>query len=297
MWQYGKKSVSSRIFDIANGTFLVLLSIITIYPFIYVLFASFSDPDRLMAHRGLLFAPLGFTINGYTLAFKTDDIINGYKVTGFVVVVGTVLNLLMTTMFAYVLSRRGMLWNRFLTIMVVITMYFSGGMIPTFLIVKAVGLYNSIWSLIFPGLISTYLLIIMRTAIMGVPAELEESARLDGAGEFRVLYQIVLPMIIPTIAALGLFYAVQHWNAWTNALIYLKDKEKFPLQLVLRTILINNQAGAQMSGGAYEGSQNEAYKRLMKYSTVMISVIPIMLIYPFIQKHFTQGVMIGALKG
>ncbi len=297
MWQYGKKSIGSRIFDTANAIFLVGLSIITLYPFIYVLFASFSDPDRLMAHRGLLLAPLGFTFNGYALAFKTDDIINGYKVTAFVVVVGTALNLLMTTMFAYVLSRRGMLWNRFLSIMVIITMYFSGGMIPAFLVVKGLGLYDSIWSLILPGLISTYNLIIMRTAINGVPPDLEESARLDGAGEFRVLYQIVLPMVIPTIAALGLFYAVGHWNAWSNALIYLKTKEKFPLQLVLRTILINNQAGAQMSGGAYEGSQSEAYKRLMKYSTVMISVIPIMLIYPFIQKYFTQGVMIGALKG
>lgn len=297
MWQYGKKGIGSRVFDIGNAIFLILISIVTIYPFIFVLFASFSDPMRLMQHRGVLFAPLGFTFNGYTLAFKNSEILDGYKVTGFIVVVGTFLNLVMTMIFAYVLSRRGMFWNRFLSIMVIITMYFNGGLIPNFLVVKGLGLYDSIWSLILPGLISTYLLIIMRTAIMGVPAELEESARLDGAGELRILFRIVMPVIIPTIAALGLFYAVQHWNSWSNALIYIKSKENYPLQLVLRTILINNQAGSQMAGQAYEGSQNEAFRRLLKYSTVIISIVPIMCIYPFIQKYFTQGVMIGALKG
>ena len=297
MWQYGKKSLGGKAFDAFNYILLITISVITIYPFIFVLFASFSDPTRLMAHRGILFAPLGFTLNGYALAFRTNEIINGYKVTAFVVIVGTACNLLMTTLFAYALSRRDMYWNRFLTIMVLITMYFSGGMIPSFLVVKGLGLYDNLWSLILPGLISTYNLIIMRTAMVGVPVELEESARIDGAGELTILFRILIPMIVPTVAALGLFYAVGHWNSWTNALIYIKTKEKYPLQLVLRTILINNQAGSQMAGTVYEGSQNEAYKRLMKYSTVIISVVPIMLIYPFIQKYFTQGIMIGALKG
>ncbi len=297
MWQYGKKSIASRAFDVCNAVLLALVSIVTLYPFIFVLFASFSDPTRLLAHRGPLLFPLGFTFNGYLLAFKTDAILNGYKVTAFIVLVGTLINLVMTMVFAYVISRRGMMWGRFLTLMAVFTMYFNGGMIPAFLVVKGLGLYDSIWSLIIPGMINTFFLIIMRTSILGVPAELEESARLDGAGELVVLFRIVLPMIIPTIAALGLFYAVQYWNSWSQALIYIKSEEKYPLQLVLRTILIQNNASGQMASAAYEGSQNEAYRRLMKYSTVVISIVPIMCIYPFIQRYFTQGVMIGAIKG
>jgi putative aldouronate transport system permease protein len=295
MLQYGK-SLGSKIFDICNAILLILISIVTIYPFIFVLFASVSDPTELMQHRGLLLYPLGFTFEGYTMAFKTNDIINGYGVTAFLVIVGTVCNLVMTLVFAYALSRRGMMWSRFLTIMVIITMYFSGGMIPSFLVVKALGLYDSLWSLILPNLISTFLLIIMRTAIFGLPPDLEESARLDGAGELRILFRIVMPMIVPTLAALGLFYAVGYWNSWSNALIYIKTTDKYPLQMVLRMILIQNNASGQMQGMTDVG-QNEAYKRLMKYSVVIISIVPIMLIYPFIQRYFTTGIMIGALKG
>jgi putative aldouronate transport system permease protein len=146
-------------------------------------------------------------------------------------------------------------------------------------------------------MISTYLLIIMRTAIRGVPQELEESARLDGARELTVLIRIVVPIIVPTIAALGLFYAVGYWNSWATALIYIKDPEKYPLQMVLRSILIQNQQGAQMAGSGYSDTEGEAYRRLVKYAVVVISIVPIMLIYPFIQKYFTRGIMIGALKG
>jgi putative aldouronate transport system permease protein len=295
MWLYGKKTIGSRVFDSLNGILLIIISIVTIYPFIFVLFASVSDPLRLVQHRGLLLAPLGFSVKGYVLAFKTDLILRGYIVTAFLVTVGTLCNLFMTVLFAFVLSRRGMLWGKFLMVMVVITMFFSGGMIPSFLVVKALGLYDSLWSLILPGMISTYLLIIMRTAISGVPGELEESGRLDGAGEFTILSRIVVPMIIPTIAALGLFYAVGQWNSWSTALIYIKTPSKYPLQLVLRTILIQNQSGSSTSG--YEVSQTDAYRRLLKYAVVIISIVPVMCIYPFIQRYFTSGVMIGALKG
>lgn len=297
MIQYGKKSIGSRIFDFLNTIFLIIFSIITIYPFIYVMFASFSDPSRLMAHRGALLFPLGFTLGGYKLAFRSDAILKGYMVTGFLVIVGTFCSLFMTAVFAYVLSKRDLLWGRFLTIMVLITMYFSGGMIPSFIVVKSLGLYDSLWALIFPNVISTFLLIIMRTAIRGVPDSLEESARLDGASEIIILIRIIIPMILPTIAALGLFMAVGYWNSWSNALIYIKTPSKYPLQLVLRTILIQNDASSQIATAGYSGYEQEEYKRLMKYSTVMISIVPIMCIYPFIQKYFTSGVMIGAIKG
>jgi putative aldouronate transport system permease protein len=297
MWNYGKKSTGSKVFDICNVIFLILVSIVTIYPFVFVLFASLSDPVKLMAHSGILWHPLGFTLGGYVLAFKTDDIINGYGVTAFLVIVGTACNLAMTMLFAYVISRRGMMWSRFLTIMVIITMYFSGGMIPSFLVVKSLGLYDSLWSLILPNLISTYLLIIMRTSIMGVPVELEESAKLDGAGELKVLLNIIMPAIVPTLAALGLFYAVGYWNSWANALVYIKTTTKYPLQMVLRMILIQNNSSGQMANSGFSDSQGDAFRRLMKYSTVIISIVPIMLVYPFIQKYFTTGLMIGALKG
>jgi putative aldouronate transport system permease protein len=231
MWNYGKKSVGSKVFDTFNVIFLIFVSIVTIYPFIFVLFASLSDPVRLVAHRGLLLHPLGFTLNGYSLAFKTNDIINGYGVTAFLVIVGTFCNLVMTMIFAYCISRPGMLWNRFLIIMVIITMYFSGGMIPSFIIVKSLGLYDSLWSLILPNLINTFLLIIMRTAIMAVPPDLEEAARLDGAGEMSVLLRVVMPTTVPTLAAIGLFYAIGYWNSWSNALIYIKTTSKYPLQI------------------------------------------------------------------
>lgn len=297
MYLYGKKSAGSKIFDLLNTLFLVAVSFVTIYPFIYVLFASFSDPTSLMAHRGLLLHPLGFTLGGYRLTFRSDEIWNGYLVTAFLVTVGTAVNLAMTLLFAYVISRRNLLWNKFLTLMIVITMYFSGGMIPNFIVVRSLGLYDKLGALILPTAISTYLLIIMCTAIRGVPDSLEESARLDGASELRVLINIVIPVVIPTIAALGLFYAVGHWNNWATALIYIKTPTKYPLQLVLRTILIQNQTTSSIATAGYSGYEQEAYKRLMKYSTVMISMLPIMCIYPFIQKYFTSGVMIGALKG
>ncbi len=294
---YGKKSRGSKVFDFLNAVFLIFLSIITIYPFIFVLFASVSDPVELMAHRGILWKPLGFTIKGYILSFQSPDLVDGYKVTAFVVIVGTICNLAMTTIFAFVLARRNLLWSGALTVMVIITMYFSGGMIPTFILVKSLGLYDSLWSLILPNMISTYLLIIMRTAIRGVPAELEESARLDGAKEITVLIKIVIPIIVPTIAALGMFYAVGYWNSWASALIYIKTTEKYPLQMVLRSILISNQQGSQMANSGYSDTEGEAYRRLVKYAVVIISIVPIMLIYPFIQKYFTKGIMIGALKG
>ena len=297
MWQYGKKGIGSKVFDAFNVVFLSLISIMAIYPFLYVLFSSFSDPILLMKHKGILLKPLGFSIEGYKLVFANNDIINGYGVTLFLVSVGTTANMFMTLIFAYVLSKRDAMWNGFLSVMVIITMFFNGGLIPTFLVVKSLGLHDSLWSLILPGLISTYNLIIMRTAIMGVPIELEESAELDGAGEITILTKIIVPMCVPTLAALSLFYAVGHWNNWSSALVYIKTPTKYPLQLVLRSILVQNSTGGHTVGQAYEASQAEAAKRLLKYSTVIVSIVPIMMIYPFIQKYFTQGIMIGALKG
>ncbi|NJP40362.1 carbohydrate ABC transporter permease [Oscillospiraceae bacterium HV4-5-C5C] len=296
-WNYGKKSAGSKVFDVINIIIMLFLIVITLYPFLYVLFASFSNPLKLMAHRGLLLAPLGFTFKGYSMVFRNSGVVQGFLVTIFVTVVGTLINMIASIAFAYVLSKKDMRWHGLITMLAVFTMFFGGGMIPTYIVVNSLGLVDSLWSLILPGLINTYNVIILRTAIASVPPELEESARLDGAGELRILSKIIVPVIIPSIAAVTLFYMVGHWNSWSDALIYIRTPEKFPLQLVLRAILIQNDTQAGVSGTAYQGGEDHAARMLLKYSTIMVSIIPIICVYPFIQKYFTKGVMIGALKG
>ena len=297
-WVYGRKSLGSKIFDFFNVLLMIILMIITIYPFLYVLFASISNPLLLMSHQGILWKPLGFTLKGYMLVLGNSGIKNGFLVTFFVVIVGTTCNMIFSLLFSYVLSRRNLTWHSVITLLAVFTMFFNGGMIPTYIVVRDLKLIDSLWSLILPGLISTYNVIILRTALRSVPAELEESAKLDGAGDLRILVNVLIPVIIPTIAAITLFYMVGHWNAWSNALIYIKTPTKFPLQLVLRSILIRNQTEGAMSGEAYYApGEDYAARMLLKYSTVIVSIIPIVCVYPFIQKYFTTGVMIGAIKG
>ena len=297
-WTYGKRTRSSFFFDMFNALFMLILMIMTLYPFIYVFFASISNPMLLMSYRGILWRPQGFSLRGYQLVFRNAGLINGFSVTLFVVIAGTACNMVMSLLFAYVLSRRTMMWHMLITGLAVFTMYFSGGMIPSYIVVKSLGLIDSLWALILPGLISTWNVIILRTALMSVPYELEESAKIDGAGDFRILVLILIPMIVPTIAAISLFFMVGHWNAWSSALIYIKSPEKFPLQLVLRSILIRNETQGAVAGEAmYEPGEDYAARILLQYAVIIISITPIICVYPFLQKYFTKGIMIGALKG
>ncbi len=297
-WDYGKPSVGSRIFDTVNIVFMLLLMIITLYPFLYVLFASFSEPLKLYSHQGILLSPLGFSVKGYKFVLNYSAVWTGYAVTLFLSTVGTACSLGSALLFAYVLSKKDSMLHSFFTFAAIFTMYFNGGMIPTYLIVKDMGLMDSIWALIIPGMIGTYNVIILRTAIMGVPQEMIESAELDGANEFQVLIRILIPLIVPTIAAIGLFIVVGYWNSWTNAMLYIQDPKKYPLQMVLRQILINNDATAAAgSGSSNRSGEDQATRMLLKYATIIISVVPIICVYPFLQKYFTKGVMIGALKG
>jgi len=275
----------------------VLMSM-TLYPFIYVFFASISNPMLLMSYRGILWRPLGFSMRGYQFVFRNAGILNGFSTTLFIVVVGTACNMFMSLLFAYVLSRRTLMWHSLITGLAVFTMYFSGGMIPSYIVVKSLGLLDSLWSLILPGVISTWNVIILRTSLRSVPYELEESAKLDGAGDFQILVRILIPMIVPTIAAISLFFMVGHWNSWSSALIYIQSPEKFPLQLVLRSILIRNQTQEAVAGEAmYEPGEDYAARILLQYAVIVVSIIPIVCVYPFLQKYFTKGIMIGALKG
>lgn len=293
-WNYGKISLSSRIFDGLNYGFLFLLCVLMLYPLWYVLCCSFSDPAQLMRHSGILLWPLDFSFAGYEKVLNYNQLWNSYGVTIFVVIAGTAMNMFFSILFAFVLSRRGMMWHKLITGLAVFTMYFSGGMIPTYLVVKGVGLYDTIWAMIIPGLISTYNCIILRTAFYGIPDSLEESAKIDGAGDLRVLFTICVPLIVPSIATVALFYAVGHWNSWTNALLYIRKEELMPLQMVLRALLIQGEA-IEVTGG--QDLQTELNNMLLKYVVIVVSTVPILCVYPFIQKFFTKGVMIGAVKG
>jgi putative aldouronate transport system permease protein len=301
-WNYGRKSPAGRVFDACNVLFMLGMMTATLYPFIYVLFASLSDPVRLVSHTGLLLRPLGFQLDGYKMVFQYKAIQNGYLVTLFLVVVGTACNMAASLIFAYVLSRRNLMLHGLFTFLAVFTMYFSGGMIPTYIVVRTLGLIDSLWSLIIPGLISTFNVIILRTAFQGIPQEMEESAKMDGAGSMRILIFILIPLLVPTIAAISLFYMVGHWNSWTSALIYIKTAAKTPLQLVLRSILMQNElnevnASVNSTALAAMSSISMYVRNLLKYCVIIVTIVPIICVYPVLQRYFTKGIMIGALKG
>ena len=290
-----RRSVGENAFNAFNIVFMVFMCIITLYPFLYVIFASLSSPAKLMAHSGLMFAPVGFSTKAYTTVLNNPRIWSGYGNTIFYVVAGTCVNIMMTIVAAYGLSRKNCMLNRYITMMIVFTMYFSGGLIPSYLLIRNLGLMDTRWALILPGAISTYNMIIMRTAMSAVPDSLEESAVLDGASKLTVLVRIMIPLTLPTIAVLVLYYGVAHWNSWFSAAIYLqRSPEKHPLQLYLRQILISSQMG-EMVGSASD--DQEMLAETLKYATIVIATVPILLLYPFLQKYFVKGVMVGSLKG
>ena len=290
------KSFASKAFDVFNYVFLFVLSLIFLYPMWYVLVGSISDPKQLFVFRGFLWKPLGFSLLGYKAAFNNPNVPTGYLNTLFYVGVGTAANVFVTALGAYTLSRPNLMFKKIFTIMVVFTMYFGGGMIPTFMVVKGVGLYNTRLALILPVLVNTWNMIVMRTAFKAIPVSLEESARLDGANEFVVLFRIIVPCAKATIAVMFLYYAVEHWNSWFNALIYLQDRDKYPLQLFLREILL---IAVQNAASAEAGDASDALymDTLVKYALIIVSTAPILCIYPFVQKYFMKGVMMGSVKG
>lgn len=290
-----RKSPGEIAFQIANAIFMLLMIMVTLYPFIYVILSSVSDSRELMSHTGVLLAPKGLTLDAYVMVFKNPNIIGGYVNTLFIVVAGTVLNLFMTCLGAYVLSRKGISWTKFLMLGITFTMFFSGGLIPMYLLVNNwLHLGNSLLAVIIPGMISTWNLIILRTSFGSVPDSLIESAWLDGANDITILFRIVVPLSLPVMAVMILFYGVGHWNSWFGAMIYLRDRNLFPLQLILREILIQNSTN-YMSGDASAGDV-EAVGESIKYATIVVATLPILAVYPFLQKYFVKGVMIGSIK-
>lgn len=293
-----KKSTSGVIFDICNYIFLTLLAFVCLYPVYHVLIGSFSDPVQLTRHYGAILKPLGFSLEGYKVVFNNPNIWSGYANTLFYVIVGTFFRMIFTLVGAYLLSRKDFLIRKILTFMMVFTMYFSGGMIPSFLLVKMLGLYNSRAAIILPTLISTWNMIIMKTAFQAVPDSLEESARLDGANDLVVLFQILVPVVKATIAVIALYYIVGEWNSWFNAMIYLRDNSKRPLQLFLREILIENSTNTNAASANVDADISAAFlEESIKYCTIVVATLPILCIYPFVQKYFVTGVMMGSIKG
>ncbi|NOU66108.1 ABC transporter permease subunit [Paenibacillus sp. LMG 31461] len=288
-------SFVERLFDVAIHLILTLLVVVTLYPLLYVLFASFSNAGELVAHKGILYKSLGFSWEAYKGVMKNPGILIGYRNTMFIVVAGVIVNLLMTALGAYVLSRKNVIWNKAFMIIIVITMFFHGGLIPLYLIVKNVGLLDTLWATIIPFSISTFNLIIMRTAFMAIPDSLEESAKIDGANHFTILFRIIIPLSMPVIAVMILYYAVDKWNGWFYASIFIKNRDLFPLQLVLREILISNSTDG-MSVGADAGDRFQIGETI-KYATIVVATLPILCVYPFVQRFFVKGVMVGSLKG
>lgn len=285
------RSPGDRIFIGTVYTITGLMALMCLYPMLHVLFASISDPIRLMQHTGVILKPLGFSLEGYKIVLKNPNIPVSYLNTIIYVAVGTSINILMTTLGAYALSRKGYMFKKTITLLIVFTMYFNGGLIPNFLLVKALGMYNTIWALVVPGAISTWNLIVMKTCFQAIPVSLEESARLDGANDFVILLKVFLPLSKATMAVMLLFYAVTQWSSWFNAMIYLSDRKKFPLQLIMREILIANST----SGNTMD-SDVMFLEEVVKYATIIVSTVPVLCIYPFVQKYFMTGVMMGSVK-
>lgn len=290
-----KKSISGRIFDTVNILFMTLLMVVTLYPILYVAFASFSDGTELLRYDGFLYKPLGFNLGGYKAVFSNSSIGKGYLNTLFIVGVGLVDNLLLTSLGAYALSRKSLRFKKQIMLFIVFTMYFSGGLIPYYFAVKDLGMVNSLWALIIPASISTFNLIIMRTAFEAIPDSLEESAKIDGANDFTVLFRIIIPLSKSVISVMILYYGVNHWNSWFNAMLFLRNRNLYPLQLVLREVLMVNDMG-NMTGGA-NASEMAQITETLKYATIMVATVPILCLYPFLQKYFVKGAMIGAIKG
>ena len=292
-----KRSKGVGAFTIVNTSLMLFLCFVTLYPFIFVAFGSVSDPAPLLQHLGILWKPYGFQLRGYGLVFRNPLIVTSYLNTLFYVTFGTALNLVMTTMAAYVLSRKNLYWKRAIVLFIVVTMFLNGGMIPLFLLVRSLGLYNTRLAVIVPVAINTGNLIIMRTAFMSVPASLEESAKMDGASPMTILLRIILPLSLPVVAVMALFYSVAHWNSWFNAMIFLKDRELYPIQLILREVLVQGNTERMMQGMDLDFTGALYTSNVVKYATTMVATVPILIVYPFIQKYFVKGVMIGSLKG
>jgi ABC-type glycerol-3-phosphate transport system permease component len=293
-----RKSASRYVFEVFNSAFIVFLCVLMLYPFLFVLAASLSSSSAVA--RGMVGSiPQGFNLRAYSEVLKYKNIWTGYRNTILYTVAGTGLNLVLTICGAYPLSRRQFAGKGVFTFFIAVTLFFSGGLIPTYLVMRSYKLLNTFWVMILPGAISTWNLIVMRTFFQNLPVELEESAIIDGCSDIGVLLRIIIPLSTASIMTIGMFYAVGHWNAWFNAFIYLRDNNLYPVQLWLRMIVLQNQMNdiSSLQSSAVDLGVENLISETIKYAVIVVAAAPILCVYPFIQKYFVKGVMVGSIKG
>jgi putative aldouronate transport system permease protein len=288
-----RKTPADLVFECITVVIIFFVIIVTSYPFMYILSSSISESGAV-ARMEIWLLPKGINFDAYKRVFNEPQLGISYLNTLWYVVVGTGINVFMTTFLAYPLSRRRFQGRRFIMKAVTFTMFFSGGMVPTFILVRSLGMMNTRWAVIIPTAISTYNLIITRTFFESIPASILEMATIDGAGDLRIFFRIVLPLSMPILATLVLFYAVSHWNSYFNAMLYLSRERLYPLQLFLRKILLQFETNTMTSDVIVN---KNSLSQTIRYATIMISTLPIICAYPFLQKYFIKGVMIGAVKG
>lgn len=291
-----RRSTADIIFLTINYVLLIVCCIIVLYPIYYMFIISISDGYAVL--RGeVKFFPVGINFSSYKAVLESPDIPKSYLNTVIYTVVGTFINVAMTAMCAYPLSRKKFFGRNVFAFMIIFTMFFDAGMIANFMVVDQLNLTNKIWAIVLPGAINAWYMVIMRTFFQQIPEEIYESAHLDGAGDFVIFGKIVLPLSVPTIMTMVLFYAVGHWNSWFNALIYLDDKAKYPVQLIMRNIVLSGETAALSSSAASMSQDVGIVATNVKYAVVFVTMLPILLVYPFIQKYFVKGIMVGAIKG
>ena len=290
-----KETFSDKIFNFFNVLLTILITLIVLYPLIYILSASFSDPMAVMNGEVVL-TPVDFTFAGYQKVFQNEDIVTGYLNSIQYTIVGTAVNLVMTVLGAYPLSRKDFYCLNVLTAFFAFTMFFGGGMIPTYLVIQDLGLLNNFWVMILPGAVSVWSMVIVRTFFQSsIPDELREAAVIDGCSNTRLLMTIILPLSIPVLAVITMQYAVGHWNAYFNALIYITDRDKYPLQMVLRELLMQSKMDEMVDT---EGAvTQQMLAESLKYAVMVVASVPVLFLYPFLQRYFVKGVMVGAIKG
>ncbi len=283
-------------FDVILILLSVIIMVIIAYPLFFVVIASFSDPQAVLGGK-ITFWPVGFNLESYKMILKEPKIWNGYRNTIFYTVLGTFINFILTTLTAYPLSRKDMPCRKLLTFFITFTMLFGGGMIPVYMVVRGLNLTDTIWAMVIPGAISTYNMLVMKNYFQSsIPEELHEAAAIDGCGHFQSLLKVILPLSTPIIAVIILFYAVGHWNAFFNAIIYLRDQRLYPLQIILREIMLQNSLEAV--GGDMIGMYEKVMRgETMKYAVILVASAPVLAFYPFVQKYFVKGIMVGAVKG
>ncbi|MFD0713339.1 carbohydrate ABC transporter permease [Paenibacillus sp. GCM10027626] len=295
-----RDSRGDRWFTVFNYVVLTLFLLSVIYPLLYIVSASFSSPDAIVSGRVWLW-PVGFTLDGYEAVFHHKLIWTGFRNSLFYMAAGTAINVAMTILAAYPLARKDLYGRNFFMFLFVFTTMFSGGLIPFYILVKNLGMLDTVWAMLLPGALGVWNVVITRTYFQtSIPEELLEAAQLDGCSDFAFVRKIVLPLSMPIIAVITLFYAVGHWNQYFSAFIFLKSQHLYPLQIVLREILIQNNVNMDMLTTVVDvqnAAKREGLSNLLKYSLIVVATLPLMIIYPFVQKHFVKGVMIGSLKG